>query len=357
MKKSLWPSFRIGMLIVATIVGAGFASGRELVTFFGKFGYASIPIAALCALLLFFSLVLFMTVGKIIRPNGMEDFHRAVFGKFSVAVDFVILFNYVIILSTMFAGCDSLLESYNLNKYPIVSIITAIFTFIVIYRGIETLMDVNAVLVPIVLYMALIISIFSLTNPVPYEMNYSDNVGMMIFFVAIYVSMNIMLSIGVITNIKLPLKEQLRGAATGSIIVGIFIALLTAAIMCAGINVFNSSMPVMEIASRMNMSFVAAMIIWSGIFTTILTAVYTINSWTQSFIKNKAISISSVLIVGLVISRIGFKTIVDSFYPISGIIGLFYILAVFIYYLKVRKFQKMLSLSTQKDIDKKNNLT
>ena len=351
MKKSLWQSFRIGMLIVATIVGAGFASGRELVTFFGKFGYASIPIAVLCALLLFFSLALFMSVGKLIRPNGMEDFHRAVFGKFAVAVDFVLLFNYLIILSTMFAGCDSLLESYNLSKYPIISTITAILTFIIIYRGIETLMDVNAVLVPIILYMALIIGIFSLANPVEYEINYSDNVGMMIFFVAIYVSMNIMLSVGVITNIKMPLKEQLRGAATGSTIVGFFIALLTAAIMCAGINVFNSSMPVMEIASRMNMSFLAAIIIWSGIFTTILTAVFTINSWTQSFIKNKALSISSILIIGIIISRLGFKTIVDSFYPISGIIGLFYILAVFIYYLKARKSQKMLTLSVKKDID------
>ncbi|HEY8389931.1 MAG TPA: hypothetical protein VIL26_03165 [Clostridia bacterium] len=342
MKKSFWQSFRVGMLIVATIVGAGFASGRELVTFFGKFGYASIPIAILCAFLLCFSLILFMTVGQIVRPKGMEDFHRAVFGKFSPVVDFIILFNYLIILSTMFAGCDSLLESYNLSQYPIISILTAVLVFIVIFRGIDTLMDVNAVLIPIILYMVLIIGIFSLTHPVPYKMNYSNNLGLMMFYVSIYVSMNIMLSTGVITTIKLPLKEQLRGAVTGSAVIGLFIALLTAAIMCAGINTFNSSMPVMEIASRMNMSFVAAIIIWSGIFTTILTAVYTMNSWTQSFIKNKALSILSVLIVGLVISRLGFKTIVDSFYPISGIIGLFYIFAVFVFYLKVKKSKKMI---------------
>ena len=339
------------MLIVATIVGAGFASGRELVTFFGKFGYASIPIAVLCAVLLFFSLALFMTVGKMVKPDGMEGFHRAIFGKFSPVMDFIILFNYVIILSTMFAGCDSLLESYNLSQYPIISIVTAVLTFVVIYRGIDTLMDVNAVLVPIILYMALIISIFSLTNPVPYEMNYSNNIGLMIFYVAIYVSMNIMLSVGVITTIKIPLKEQIRGASTGSTIIGIFIALLTAAIMCAGLNVFNSSMPVMEIASRMNMSFAAAIIIWGGIFTTVLAAVYTINSWTISFVKNRALSISAVLIVGLIISRIGFKTIVDSFYPISGLIGFFYILAVLIFYLKARRSKKMLSLSSKRSID------
>ncbi|HHW90625.1 MAG TPA: hypothetical protein GX745_06985 [Clostridiales bacterium] len=338
MKKSFWQSFRVGMLIVATIVGAGFASGRELITFFGKFGYASIPIAALCAVLLFLSLALFMSAGAIIRPNSIEEFNRAVFGRFAPVIDFVLLFNYLIILATMLAGSDSLFEiSLFNNNLPVVSILTAILTFIIIYKGFETMLDVNAVLVPVILYMALIISVFSLAHPVPYEMDYSSDIGMVIFFVAIYVSMNIMLSVGVITTIKLPLKEQIKGATTGSLVIGFFIAILTAAIMRAGLNVYNSQMPVMEIAARMNMSFVAGIIIWAGIFTTILTAVYTINSWTQSFIKNKALSITVILITGLIISRLGFKNIVDSFYPISGVIGLVYIFWVLIFYIKAKK--------------------
>lgn len=326
------------MLIVATIIGAGFASGRELVTFFGKFGYAAIPIAALCAILLFLCLALFMSAGNIIRPNNMEEFNRAIFGRFAPVIDFILLFNYLIVLATMFAGSDTLFEIPVLdNNLPLVSLFTAILAFVVIYKGLDTMLDVNAVLVPVILYMVLIISIFSLTHPVPYAMDYSSNIGLMIFFVAIYVSMNIMLSVGVISTIKLPLKDQLKGATTGSVVIGIFIAIMTAAIMCAGLNVYNSAMPVMEIASRMNMSFVAGIIIWSGIFTTTLTSVYTLNTWIQSFVKNKAISLSAILIVGLVISRLGFKTIVDSFYPISGIIGLIYILSVLIFYIRAKK--------------------
>ena len=314
----------MGMLIVATIVGAGFASGRELITFFGKFGYAFIPIAALCAVLLFLSLALFMSAGAIIRPDSIEDFNRAVFGKFSPVIDFVLLFNYLIILATMFAGSDSLFELF-FDGLPAISVLTAILAFVIIYKGFETMLDVNAVLVPVILYMALVISVFSLTHPVPYETDYSSDIGMIIFFAAIYVSMNIMLSAGVITTIKLPLREQIKGATTGSLVIGFFIAIMTAAIMRAGLNVYNSQMPVMEIAARMNMSFVAGIIIWTGIFTTILTSAYTINSWMRSFIKNKALSLSAVLLAGLVISRLGFKNIVDSFYPISGAIGLVYI--------------------------------
>ena len=150
-----------------------------------------------------------------------------------------------------------------------------------------------------------------------------------------------MLSSGVITAIKLPLKNQIKGAAWGSFVIGFFIAVLTAAIMCAGINAFNSAMPVMEIASRMNLSFVAGIIIWSGIFTTILTSVYTLNSWTQSFIKSKALSLFFILSIGLLISRLGFKNIVDSFYPISGAIGLLYIFSVLVYYLRAKKRLKI----------------
>jgi uncharacterized membrane protein YkvI len=337
MKKS-YRAFRIGMLIVATIIGAGFASGRELVAFFGKFGYAAIPIAALCAVLMFLSTALFMAAGNIIKPNTIEEFNRAIFGKFSPIIDFVLLFNYLMVLATMLAGTDSLFDIFIFeNKLPFLSVITAILTFVVVYKGFDVMLDVNAVLVPIILYMTFIISIFSLSHPVPYEMTYSDNIGLMLFYTAIYVSMNIILSSGVITTIKLPLKDQIKGVASGSAIIGFFIAVLTAAIMCAGLNAYNSAMPVMEIASRMNMSFVAGIIIWSGIFTTILTSVYTLNSWTQSFIKNKALSLFLILAVGLLISRLGFKNIVDSFYPISGAIGLLYIIAVLIFYLKTQK--------------------
>lgn len=326
------------MLIVATIVGAGFASGRELIAFFGKFGYAAIPIAVLSAILLFLTLALFMSVGSIIKPNTMEEFNRAVFGKFAPVIDFVLLFNFLIVLATMFAGADSLwkIELFGKNL-PVLSVFTAVLTFIIVYKGFDAMLDVNAVLVPVILYMALIISIFSLTHPVPYEMNYSDNIGLMLFFTAIYIAMNIILSAGVITTIKLPLSDQLKGAGIGSFVIGVFVAILTAAIMAAGINAYNSDMPVMDIASRMNMSFVAGIIIWAGIFTTILTSVYTLNSWMQSFIKNKALSLMLILVVCLVISRLGFKTIVDSFYPISGVIGLLYILGVLIYYIKAKK--------------------
>lgn len=334
MKKS-YQAFRIGMLIVATIIGAGFASGRELVTFFGKFGYAAIPIAIFSAILMFLCIALFMATGNIIKPSTIEEFNRAIFGKFAPIIDFVLLFNYLMVLATMFAGTDSLLEIS--QNVPVLSVITAILTFVVVYKGFDAMLDVNAILIPIILYMALIISIFSLSHPVPYEMTYSNNFGLMIFYIAIYVSMNIMLSSGVITAIKLPLKNQIKGAAWGSFVIGFFIAVLTAAIMCAGINAFNSAMPVMEIASRMNLSFVAGIIIWSGIFTTILTSVYTLNSWTQSFIKSKALSLLFILSIGLLISRLGFKNIVDSFYPISGAIGLLYIFSVLVYYLRAKK--------------------
>lgn len=343
MKKSILQSYKIGMLIVSIVVGAGFASGRELVTFFGKFGYAIIPISILCGVFLFGALALFMKVGKILQPNGLEDFNRAIFGKFAPVIDFLMLFNYLIILSTMLAGTDSLLKINFLNGIPILSVITAVLTFIVVYKGFDALLNVNSVLIPIILFMALIISIFSLTHPIDYHFEFESNIALLIFFIVIYVSMNIMLSCCIITTIKQPLKEQLRGAATGSIVIAVFIAILTAAILSAGISVYNSEMPVMEIASRMNMSFTAGIIIWGGIFTTILSTAYTLNNWVGSFIKSRKISLISILFVSLIISRIGFKTIVDSFYPVSGIIGLFYITAVFIYYLKRKKNFKMLS--------------
>ncbi|MDE6398093.1 MAG: transporter, partial [Clostridiales bacterium] len=55
----------VAMLIVGTMIGAGFCSGRELVSFFGS--GISVFVAPLCGVCIFFVCVLFLYIGTKIR--------------------------------------------------------------------------------------------------------------------------------------------------------------------------------------------------------------------------------------------------------------------------------------------------
>ena len=59
--KNIWQAV---FLIVGSIIGAGFASGRELSLFFAEFGYSSLYFLPIVFVLFYYSFKLFLTVGS-----------------------------------------------------------------------------------------------------------------------------------------------------------------------------------------------------------------------------------------------------------------------------------------------------
>ena len=96
------------MAILGAIIGAGFASGKEIVSFFGKYGYWVIPFLVLAAILFFFCFYIFSNLGKDIKPKSISDITSKIFGKAGVFVDFSFILSTFITLASMLAGCDSI---------------------------------------------------------------------------------------------------------------------------------------------------------------------------------------------------------------------------------------------------------
>lgn len=324
--------FKTAMLIVSLIVGAGFASGSELVSFFGKFGFAAYPVAVLCGLMLFCSLIVFMSLGEIIRPKSTEDLTRALFGKFSPVADTFILFIHLIITASMVAGADQLIE-FGSIQMPIISLLTLCLVYVVVYRGFQSLVDVNAFLMPLVLFTCFLVGVYGITHPVDFVAS-QGTLAEVLGSAFIYVGMNTLLSATVITSINQPLKLQVKSAGIGSIIISCLIMLLTSAIMCGGIAVISADMPIMVLASRMNAKLVFVIVLWSAIFSSVLANSYILNQWASGLIKDKQISLSTVLIVVFILSRLGFKTIVDIFYPLCSAAGAIFVLSGVIYLIR-----------------------
>ena len=69
MLKSFLRSMSVSMLIVGTMIGAGFASGREIVTFFGEVPNA--VVALIAGVLVFACSVLFLFVGRRVKKSDI----------------------------------------------------------------------------------------------------------------------------------------------------------------------------------------------------------------------------------------------------------------------------------------------
>ena len=110
----LCSSCKIAFTYVGTVIGAGFASGQEVLSFFTVYGKYS-------ALGIFISTLLFILVGKKVLLLGYKlniksfgEFVDIIFGSFSKIINAYLLFSFAVICTAMFSGAGTLFVE---NRY------------------------------------------------------------------------------------------------------------------------------------------------------------------------------------------------------------------------------------------------
>ena len=106
----IYDGFRIAMAYVGTVVGAGFATGQEIIQFFTCYGYSSF-----WAILI--SVILFIAAGRKIMHFGRKLNARSygslteyLFGNAAPFVNIYLGLTFVFICGAMFAGAGALFK-------------------------------------------------------------------------------------------------------------------------------------------------------------------------------------------------------------------------------------------------------
>lgn len=320
----------ISMLIIGTIIGAGFSSGRELISFFGS--GISLWVAVLCGVAIFLLCALFLYIGSKTGANNVSEVNVKLIGRFHFIPDSFLLVNSLIVLGGMLAGIDSL-GSALLPISPVYSILMGILCIFVVTKGIKGLLNCNSIVVPIIIFALILISIWSI---------FKGNIGLNFDFklsvlptIAIYVSMNMMLASTVLTTMGRLSKKDILVSSTvaGGVIMLIVAGLILALNAC---DFRYEDMPVLAIAKAIN-PFVAvliAIVIAVSIFTTMLTAMQGLCAWFSSLFGKGIYCPIVVLLAGFLLSRLGFSNVVSLLYPVIGVLGLFYVLLGLIFVLR-----------------------
>lgn len=329
MLKSFLRAMSVAMLIVGTMIGAGFASGKEVVTFFGD--VPNMFIALIAGILVFGCSVLFLFVGRRVKKSDIGEVNGVVFGKARPLADVFMLFNSMTVLGAMLAGTDSLAAEF-IDIRPVASIVVGLLCAFTAVKGINGVLKANAVLVPIMVVFLCVCSCLAIDFPFK-----AMSSPIRPYSIILYVSMNMILGGSVLTTVhKLSPREIILAAATASVLIAVLLMLIMGALQSG--SAAHADMPTLVIALKSGklMYFLCFPVIGASIFTTMLSAFKSLYDYLCSFISVKTLAAALVLTGGLIVGAFGFTNVVGKLYPIIGATGLAYLACSAWYLIKTR---------------------
>ena len=322
MKGAVFNSLKIAFIIIGTVIGAGFISGKEIIRFFG--GGFLLPSSYFCALLFFLFTYLLLTLGN--KYGGFAAGTHAVFGKTDAALETVLLFASLIIVGAMLAGVDSLmLSQFGIPKsFPLASFVSMVAAYFITGKGVKGLAAVNFILVPVMI--AVILSFLSFKGNIQVQKEYSgaDSGAVMTLF---YVSMNIFLSAPVLLELGAANDKKSFAAAGGiaAVVISVCVFLIVSGIKYEGANAENAEMPLLYLFGKVKyFSAVFSLVVFFGIFTTLLSSYFPLFNYASRF-KRKRVLDFVILIMAFAVSRLGLDKIVLYLYPVLGFLGFLYV--------------------------------
>lgn len=322
--------FKICFVLIGTIIGAGFASGREIYTFFCVYG-----INGLWGILLSNSvigLVIYLTFKSVLDNNirTYSEFTKLLVGSNKVLnytinniMNIFLLISFVVMVSGFGAYFN---QEFGI---PVIlgSIIIAILTFFTFFKNIDGIVKINTLLIPILIFLVVLLGFrenifsFSLTT-LPSISSFS-----WIFKGILYASYNSILLIPIIINLQslISRKKQVKYVIAITLAIMIVLSLIIYILLTLNIQKLkNIEIPIVFIANKFGLiyKYLYGFVILIAIFTTAVSQGY---SFLNNISKNKKqYFIYSVLICSFSItfSNVGFGKLLDVLYPLLGVLGL-----------------------------------
>ena len=302
---------QIGLAIAGTIIGAGFATGKELLVFFngGSFFYVILMIISLVIVAV--TTAIYFTGAK---KSGVSTILTIVFTSFSGGC-------YAIMLA---CGGQTLYDSVNIS-YQTGIIITYIVTILIIKFGIEGVYKFNAIATPLIAISLIFISFVGLSTPVFNNFS-AENFFSPYINAFLYAGYNILAVLPFISAIS---KETTKKDGFSGIAFGFLIVLLTSITIKLLLNNYFSlisreSIPILKIIGILNpyLSYIYSVVLYGAIVTTAVNLL---------FILTREKGTKSIFLISLpllLISFLGFTTLLEKIYTYFGYAGIVIILVI-----------------------------
>lgn len=336
-KEQINMSLKIAATYIGTIVGAGFATGKEIVHFFsihGMYGFFGI----------LFSGILFIWIGtkmmKIsveIQAFSAQDFNKYLFGTtVGNIINIIIMVGLLAVTSVMLSGAGAVFEEQlGLSRQlGIIMIIT--ISLLALSGGLEGVLSVNVIVVPIMMLFIIGVSSTVIDHAIPNTLAVTPTElwnHKWITNPLTYTALNITLAQSVLVPLASSIKDKsviTLGGILGGI--GLTCILILSHIAIVSVDSFsNYNIPMAELIKQINPTFhfLFMFIIIGEILTTVIGNIYGISKQIESFIPIHPFMIACVtLTFSYTISFAHYSPLLGFIYPLIGWISFIFLPAI-----------------------------
>jgi uncharacterized membrane protein YkvI len=326
---------QVAAVYVGTVVGAGFATGKEIMAFFtrfGLFGLLSILIAGLLFIILGTKMML---LSIDMKANSFEQLSVYLFGKrLAKIVNILLLAMLVGVCAVMLSGAEALFAEQLHFPAFIGMLATIACGLAVTAAGVKGLFAVNVIVVPMMIFFnaAILFDVFSAGGF--HELLKTEGGGdgwRAVLSAFSYAGFNLALAQAVLVPLAAEIKDR-QTVKRGGVMGGAFLTmLLISGHLCLSAlddpGAYDIPMAVIVLQSAGSLYVSYVILIYGEIFTTLIGNAYGLERQLQRYVQVPRMALVLLLYMAIFfISLVKYGTLLAFLYPLFGYMSMIFLL-------------------------------
>jgi uncharacterized membrane protein YkvI len=335
LRKNWTAAFQIAAVYVGTVVGAGFATGKEIVEFFSRFGFLGFFSILMSGYLLVFMGSKLMRIAARIKAKSYQEFNEYLFGKWAgKGINILMLIMLLGVSAVMLSGAGAVFEEQLGLSKNIGVFFTIFLSILVMLVGMKGLFAVNTFVVPLMISFSLML--MGMSVRIPHFINHltvipEGTTGWAAVLAPFsYTAFNLSLAQAVLVPVASEINDDwtikwggiLGGAALTIILISSHFTL----IMLPDLEKYEIPMAYIMKNLAPGFYWLYVMVIYGEIFTSVIGNVFGIDRQLKQMINLPVVaSITSIFAISYFISLIDYGKLLSYLYPLFGNISILFI--------------------------------
>lgn len=332
-------AFQIAAVYVGTVVGAGFATGREIAEFFTKYGFLGFIGIIIAGYIFIFTGSKMMILSSRAQARTYEEFNRYLFGrKLAPIVNIFFLVMLLGVTAVMISGAGAVFEEQLGLSRLIGVIVTILGASFILMLGLKGLFLVNSFVVPVMIFFSVMLCVLTIA---------AGGVQSGVFFLPgiftmdavlspfAYAAFNLALAQAILIPVAYEVKDE-KVIREGAILGGVFLTLILLAghiSLLALPNVLSYEIPTAELMKKAaaGLYWVYIFVIYCEIFTSVIGNIFGLQKQINAYIKLPNILVTFLICtLSVIIGQFEYGNLLSYLYPIFGYISLLFLILIWL---------------------------
>jgi len=325
--------FKWMFLILGTIIGAGYASGRELWQFFGFESGLAIVIFTVIFIIAVY--VIMKISYEVQSDHFFPILERLVGKKLSYVYDFLIVLYLFTTTIVMIAGGGATLEAFSIPYWAGITIFAVLLVLLFVGSS-NGIIKLNSIIIPMLvfgLFYALLS--FNISHHHSWVLDLNEQYNWPAAFT--FTALNILPLIAVLSAIGKEIKslKEAKVASIGSgVILGTISFVYNETLIQMADYLTEYEIPLFAVLKGSPFGFFLFMsvMLWLAIYTTAVSGIFGLASRFKQLLKVPFWLIALILVLAMLpFTRFGFANLVGILYPLYGLINLYLLVTILLY--------------------------